>query len=119
MATLGARVIAVDKAPLDPKVVALGAVEERRESAFALDPEAVGPVDWLFSDVVCYPRRLLGLVRRWVASGLARRMICTIKFQGEADMTIVDEFRRIEGASVRHLFHNKHELTWSWRAPSR
>ncbi len=116
MAQLGTRVIAVDKAPLAPGVAALSGVEQRRGSAFALDPSAIGPVDWVFSDVVCYPSRLLGMVRRWVASGLARRMVCTIKFQGDTDIGILDEFRAIAGAEIRHLFHNKHELTWSWRA---
>jgi Predicted SAM-dependent methyltransferase len=59
LAKLGARVIAVDKAPLDPAVAALPGVEIRQASAFALDPAEIGPVDWLFSDVICYPARLL------------------------------------------------------------
>ena len=62
LAKLGADVIAVDKAPLDPKVAAMPACEWRGESAFALEPASVGPVDWLFSDIVCYPARLLRLV---------------------------------------------------------
>src|SRR5262249_10918 len=55
---LGARVISVDKAALDPRLAELPGIEQRRASAFALDPRTVGPVDWLFSDVVCYPKRL-------------------------------------------------------------
>ena len=62
LARLGADVIAVDKAPLDPRVAAMAGVEWRGESAFALEPASVGPVDWLFSDIVCYPARLLRLV---------------------------------------------------------
>ena len=46
---------------------------------------AVGPVDWLFSDVVCYPKRLLALVQRWLAAGTVRCFVCTIKFQGATD----------------------------------
>ena len=49
---------------------ALPGIEYRRDSAFALDPASVGPVDWLFCDVVCYPARLLALVERWLAAGL-------------------------------------------------
>jgi hypothetical protein len=60
--SLGAHVIAVDKAPLDPAVVALTNVEVREQSAFALTPDEIGPVDWLFSDIICYPERLLRLV---------------------------------------------------------
>ena len=85
LARLGARVIAVDKAALDPAVAALANVERRGESAFALDPAAIGPVEWWVSDVVCYPKRLLALIGRWRASGLARNMVATIEFQGATD----------------------------------
>src|SRR6267154_209184 len=79
LAKLGATVVAIDKAPLDPKVAAMPGVEWRGESAFGLDPASVGPVDWLFSDIVCYPARLLKLVERWQASGLVRNFVCTLK----------------------------------------
>jgi 23S rRNA (cytidine2498-2'-O)-methyltransferase len=69
---VGARVLAVDKAPLDPRIARLPGVECRAESAFGLDPRSVGPVDWLFSDVICEPSRLLKLVERWLAAGTAR-----------------------------------------------
>ncbi len=109
---MGARVISVDKAPLAPKIARLPRIEHRLESAFAFDPRAVGPVDWLFSDVVCYPSRLLALVERWLAPGTCRRFVCTIKFQGETDHTTTRRFAAIPGSQLRHLFHNKHELTW-------
>jgi 23S rRNA (cytidine2498-2'-O)-methyltransferase len=109
---LGASVLSVDKAPLDPSVACLPNVEERRESAFALDPRSVGRVDWLFSDVVCYPKRLLTLVRRWLEAGAARRFVCTIKFQGATDFKTTREFAAIPGSHLLHLHHNKHELTW-------
>lgn len=112
LAGLGARVIAVDKAPLDPRIAAMPGVSERRESAFGLDPKAVGPVDWLCSDVICYPARLLTLVRRWLDSGMARHFICTVKFQGETDFEAIRAFKAIEGSRLMHLHHNKHELTW-------
>ena len=81
-------------------------------SAFALDPAEFGPVDWLFSDVVCYPSRLLALVQRWLAEGRARNFLCTIKFQGETDMATARRFAAIPGSRLFHLHHNKHELTW-------
>lgn len=111
LAKLGATVVAVDKAPLDPKVIAMPNVEWRGESAFALEPESVGPVDWLFSDIACYPARLLRLVELWRASGLVRNFICTIKLQGETDHEAVRAFAGLPGARVLHLHHNKHELT--------
>ena len=111
LARLGARVVAVDKAPLEPAVAAMPGVEWRGESAFALDPESVGPVDWLMSDIVCYPARLLRLVERWRASGLVKNFVCTIKFQGPTDHAAAAAFAALPGAQVLHLHHNKHELT--------
>jgi len=109
---MGAHVVSVDKAPLAPAVARLPEIEHRLESACALDPRAIGPVDWLFSDVVCYPARLLALVERWLAAGTCRRFVCTIKFQGEIDHATAHRFAAIPGSRLRHLFHNKHEITW-------
>ena len=110
---IGARVISVDKAPLAPEIARIPSVEHRQESAFALDPHTVGPVDWLFSDIVCYPARLLTLVERWLAAGTCRNFVCTIKFQGPTDHETARRFAAIPGSQLHHLFHNKHELTWS------
>ena len=109
---LGARVVSVDRAPLDPAVARLPGIEFRRISAFALDPRDLGPIDWLFCDVVCYPERLLGLVERWLAAGTCRNFVCTIKFQGATDHAVIRRFAAIPGARLRHLWHNRHELTW-------
>jgi 23S rRNA (cytidine2498-2'-O)-methyltransferase len=116
LAKLGARVTAVDKAPLDPAVAALPGVTVRAESAFALDPRQEPPVDWLFSDVICYPARLLALVRRWIAAGKARHLVCTVKFQGATDHDTAAEFASIPGAVLFHGAHNRHELTFAWPA---
>jgi 23S rRNA (cytidine2498-2'-O)-methyltransferase len=110
---IGATVISVDKAPLAPAVACLPRIEQRFESAFALDPLALGPIDWLFCDVVCYPARLLTLIERWLAAGTCRRFVCTIKFQGGTDHATARRFAAIPGSELRHLFHNKHELTWT------
>jgi 23S rRNA (cytidine2498-2'-O)-methyltransferase len=112
LAKLGARVTAVDKAALDPRVVAMEGVTFREGSAFAVAPE---PVDWLFCDVVAYPERLLALVQRWVAAGAAGRIVCTVKFQGATDHAAAAAFAAIPGGRLMHLFHNKHELTFVWR----
>ncbi|HLI21500.1 MAG TPA: SAM-dependent methyltransferase [Stellaceae bacterium] len=118
LATLGARVIAVDKAPLDPKVLTLRGVAQRQESAFALAPVDIGPVDWLFSDVVCYPKRLLALVEKFIAAGTVKNFLCTIKFQGETDFETQARFAAIPGSKLMHLHVNKHELTWVRLSPS-
>jgi len=112
LARLGAHVTSVDKAPLAPEVASMDAVESRRESAFSLDPRAFAPFDWLFSDVICYPERLLGLVTRWMEAGAARRFVCTLKFQGATDHVTARRFAEIPGSRLLHLSHNRHELTW-------
>lgn len=112
--TLGAQVISVDKAPLDPKIAVLPNIEYRQDSAFALSPEKFGKIDWLFSDVICYPERLLRLVNDWIASGNVQHMICTLKFQAETDHVSAKAFAEIPNSRLLHLYHNKHELTWFW-----
>jgi 23S rRNA (cytidine2498-2'-O)-methyltransferase len=109
---LGARVVSVDKADLDPRIAALPNVEVRQQSAFALEPHEVGPVDWLVADIACYPPRLLALVQRWLAAGSVRNFVCTLKFQAATDFAAMEQFRAISGSRLIHLFHNKHELTW-------
>ena len=108
----GARIVSVDKAALDPGIAALPRLDYRRMSAFALEPTALGSVDWLFSDVVCYPARLYRLVETWLAAGTCRRFVCTLKFQGATDHETARRFAAIANSRLMHLSHNKHELTW-------
>lgn len=112
LAQMGAHVVSVDKAPLDPAVTRFSGIEYRQQSAFALDPREVGPIDWLCADIACYPARLLSLVERWLAAGTCRNFLVTIKFQGPTDHAISGRFAAIPGSSLRHLWHNRHELTW-------
>jgi 23S rRNA (cytidine2498-2'-O)-methyltransferase len=109
---LGARVVSVDKAPLDPRIAALPGIEYRQESAFALDPQKFGNLDWLFCDVICYPSRLLKLVEKWLAAYPGLRSVCILKFQGTTDHETARRFAAIPGSRLMHLHHNRHELTW-------
>jgi 23S rRNA (cytidine2498-2'-O)-methyltransferase len=109
---LGAHVVSVDKAPLDPRIAELRRVEFRRMSAFALDPPSVSRVDWVVSDVICYPARTVDLVQRWMAAHPSARFVVTVKFQGETEMEPLRPLRDIAGSELLHLHHNKHELTW-------
>jgi 23S rRNA (cytidine2498-2'-O)-methyltransferase len=109
---LGAHVTSIDKAALDPRLAGLAGITYRRQSAFALEPQAVGPVEWLFCDVVCYPKRLLALVQKWLGAGTVGRFVCTLKFQGATDFDTMRAFATIPDSRLLHLHHNKHELTW-------
>lgn len=109
LASLGSRVLSVDRAPLEPAIAAMPGVEFRKGDAFALRPASVAhPVDWLCCDVISAPERLLELVSLWQND--AKRFACTLKFQGEADPHLVAEFQKL--GRVLHLHHNKHELTF-------
>lgn len=112
LANAGCTVVAVDKADLTLEMMRHPRVTQLRESAFGLDPVAVGVVEWVFSDIICYPERLLALVKRWRTYGLVKNFVCTVKFQGDTDWNAIDAFLAIPGSRLVHQYHNKHELTW-------
>ena len=101
------------RSPLDDAVAAMRGVTFLKHNAFTLKPADIGPVDWLCSDVICYPPALYDWVSLWLDSGLARNFICTIKMQGKDwDKATTERLAAIPGSRVVHLWHNKHELTW-------
>lgn len=110
MTERGCNVLAVDRAELAPSLMANPKVTFRTHDAFTIEPCEVGECDWLLSDVICYPGRLYEWVCKWIESGLAKNIICTIKMQGQIDWKIVEKFARIENSQVLHLNYNKHEL---------
>ncbi len=112
LSKLGAKVISVDKAPLEKNIDKMPGVEFRKESAFGIEPEKTGKIDWLFSDIACYPERLLQYIDRWLKKGECKNFICTIKLQGKTDFELMKKFLEIPDSRIIHLFHNKHELTW-------
>jgi 23S rRNA (cytidine2498-2'-O)-methyltransferase len=107
------KVIAVDRAPLADFVQRLENVFFLKKDAFSLLPQDFPEVNWVFSDVICYPEKLLEWVLKWLEVNPKINFVCTLKFQGECDYKIVNSFLEIEGSTVFHLFHNKHELTWA------
>lgn len=109
---LGCPVISIDKAPLAPKLAQSPLVRQVSSSAFAISPKQIGPINWFFSDIICYPERLLKLVLTWLESGCCENYVCTIKFQAKTDFDIIKKFSAIPNSRIFHLFHNKHELTW-------
>jgi 23S rRNA (cytidine2498-2'-O)-methyltransferase len=110
---LGCEVTSVDKAPLERKTKFSSRVNYLSESAFALKP--MSDASWMLSDIICYPERLLELIKKW--EPVVPNLVCTVKFQGETEFKILDKFLEIPGSELRHLSCNKHELTW-WRIKS-
>lgn len=108
---IGCEVISIDRAPLEPHIAKLPRIHFIKTNAFSVKPENIGAIDWFFSDIICYPEKLLELVLAWQASGLCKNFVCTIKFQGKTDFETLKRFQALENAHVKHLFHNKHEVT--------
>ena len=109
---LGCSVFAVDRSELAENLMKNPSVKFLAHDAFTLKCEDIEPVDWVFSDVICYPERLLEWVKLWLARPRVPNMICTIKMQGETNWETIKAFDALPGSKVIHLNYNKHELTW-------
>lgn len=109
---LGCKVYAFDRSELRSDLMNDSKVIFNKGDAFQAKPEDFQDVDWVFSDLICYPEKLLDFVNLWLADKKQRNFVCTIKFQGENPYGIMNEFRKISGSNVIHLYHNKHEVTW-------
>lgn len=112
LTNLGAQVYAVDRAELAPELMSNPLVKFQAHDAFTLKPEEIGPIDWLFSDVICYPERLFEWINMWLKYNPNLNMICTIKMQGSINWPLIQQFADIPGSKIVHLNYNKHELTW-------
>lgn len=106
------KIYSVDKAPIEKRISDMGRIEFRQESAFGLDPKDFDEIDWFCSDIICYPERLLNLVKRFLDSGKVKNFACTIKYQSETDWENTLKFLEIPNSRIVHLHHNKHEVTW-------
>jgi 23S rRNA (cytidine2498-2'-O)-methyltransferase len=111
----GARVVAVDRAPLAGALARHERVAMVIGNAFTYLPGA--PADWLVSDVVAEPHRSLGVVAAWLERDLCRNLVVTVKFKGQSGYAILDEIpARLARfspafARVKQLAHNKNEVT--------
>ena len=134
LSKLGARVIAVDRAPLElnidkeitvnnlqtvepqsmeSQISGDGEIHYLKHDAFTLKPEDIGKINWLFCDAAVYPARLYTWIKKWLESGLSENFVCTIKMQdSNPDPDTVKRFSEIPGSLLIHLYHNKHELCW-------
>lgn len=117
LAGLGAKVFAVDRAELAPSLMKNPLVSFMAHDAFTLSPQEIGECDWVFSDVICYPERLLDWIKTWISSGKTKKMICTIKMQGKINWALISEFEKISNSRIVHLNYNKHELTFLHAEP--
>ncbi len=109
LAKTGAEVHSVDRAELENGIDQLANVHHRQCDAFALKPEDE-MADWLCSDLICYPERLIEMIQEWLEHGHCLNYIITIKFQGETDFEAIKQLQAIPNSWLVHLFNNKHEV---------
>jgi 23S rRNA (cytidine2498-2'-O)-methyltransferase len=102
-----------DRADLEFSAANFPGLKHRKQDAFKVLPDTHGPVDWIFSDLICEPERLLEWVQTWIQAKACKNFVCTLKFKGDADPAVVEKFLNIPGSKVFHLYSNKHELMWT------
>jgi 23S rRNA (cytidine2498-2'-O)-methyltransferase len=105
-------VYSVDKAPLNENITKRQNVTYFSEDAFTASPTKFKNCNWMFSDIICTPLRLLELVETWLNAGQVKNYHCTIKFKGSCDFDILRKFLNIENSKIIHLYQNKNEVTW-------
>ncbi|MDX9731977.1 MAG: SAM-dependent methyltransferase [Bdellovibrionales bacterium] len=117
----GLHVHAYDRAPLDKRLMKRYGrqIEFSTGDIFKLSPDRAPKVDWVFCDVIAEPVRTFELIEKWLSEPVG--LVFTIKFKGEKtkdDVELLSRLQRVPGASLRHLFVNKNEVTF-WRPPQR
>ena len=116
----GCRVLAVDNGPMKLKgVEALGGelTHLRANGLTFRPPPGWTPVDWLVSDMLVPPGPCVGLLRRWLQGGWARRFIVNIKLPQRMPLTALQpvEALLLEQRGLRYhlrqLYHDRREVT--------
>ncbi len=110
----GARVVAVDRAPLAAHLGREPAVTWLKGDAFTFRPDA--PVDWLVSDIIAFPARVAELLELWCGERLATRLVVQMKFTGDTDWDALDAALRTAErhgyhCRAKHFFNDKNEVT--------
>lgn len=80
---LNTNILAFDRSVLDPRIMGYDKLKFYTADAFDVFPSSISDVDsidWMISDLVCYPERLLPFLQQWIASGRVRNIVCTLKF---------------------------------------
>jgi 23S rRNA (cytidine2498-2'-O)-methyltransferase len=98
----GARVTAVDRAPLRADLMHDPGLTFRKGDAFNFEPNA--PVDWLLCDVIAAPDRSIELLIDWARRRLTRRFVVTIKFKGRDDYALLERLKHAMSRLCEEFF---------------
>lgn len=109
-----ASVIAIDRSPLRPDLMQHPKLTFIQGDAFAFVPAR--PVDWLLSDLIAFPPRLLELLRTWLEHRWCQHFCVTLKLRGREDDPILNDFYTMlslytDDFLIRRLKVNKNEAT--------
>lgn len=111
----GARVIAMDRADLDPRLARNPRITHLRKDAFEHAPLA--EASWLLCDVIDRPEKSFALIERALAEPGLRGLVVTLKLKRPVDVKVLRAaralLRRAPGCAGRakNLLHNKCEIT--------
>jgi 23S rRNA (cytidine2498-2'-O)-methyltransferase len=110
-----ARVIAVDPARMDPKLMQNPRLHHVQGSAFEYHPDE--PVDWLFCDMAWRPLEVAQMLGRWARRRQTRLLVANFKLPMKRKVEMVQRLRQVLAASgftsirTRQLYHDREEIT--------
>ena len=103
---LNCSVTAIDKSPLDPRLMSDPRIEFVKGDAFAFQPadrQGENGEVWMVSDVIAYPDRILDLLSKWCSGKWADYMVVTMKFHGnQPDFAAIHESIELAGSHGYH-----------------
>jgi 23S rRNA (cytidine2498-2'-O)-methyltransferase len=111
LASLAYKVIAFDRAYLDPRLQEYSNIEFHQRDAFKINIKDYSDVHWILSDIICYPDKLYDFVVKLLDIYPQKNYVFTIKLQGDNYEGAIRLFEQLPGTII-HLSHNKHELCW-------
>jgi 23S rRNA (cytidine2498-2'-O)-methyltransferase len=116
----GARVVAVDNGPLKGGALNHPLIEHRHEDAFRFHPRPDEHFDWLLCDLVEEPHHVLQqIIDPWLNRRWCGQFVLNLKFGRVDGLALIRELRApdsilstaAEDVCIRHLFHDREELT--------
>ena len=110
----GAMVIAIDRSPLQKELMEDRDVKFMKADAFKYQPNQ--KIDWVVSDIISTPDRVLELIEHWVIGENCQHFVFTVKFQGQRDYGVLKKFKDIGRKAPYHVIlkqlnANKNEVT--------
>lgn len=110
-----ARVIAVDPARMDAKLMRNPRLNHVQGNAFVYEPEE--PVDWLFCDMAYRPLEVAAMLGRWARRRHTRLLVANFKLPMKRKVEMVERIRGLLADSgfmslrTRQLYHDREEIT--------